>query len=688
MGELQETAFSRAFTKDHFSHVMDSIPGMIAYTGADLCLIYANKNYAERAGRTVEEIIGKTVREILGEEEFKFIHPYIMRALKGTRQHFYRTRMTNIGERFLEIVYTPDFNENGIVKGYTTFINDLTSMKAAKLAADENDLRFRIISNQTPFLIMMVNEAGECEYMNKPMSDMLGIQQEDQRNITWKKFVHPDDHELSVEKFKTLLKNPEAYSSETRIINIHTDEYRWFLTKGIPRYRPDGSFAGFIITSLDIDEKKRAEEEMILSNKIAEYSLVKREKALQELMETKKKMEEMMRVKEQFISNMSHEIRTPMNAIVGFTDLIMKTTLTAEQKQYTDAIKISGENLLVIINDILDFSKLEADAIRFEKIDFKLSQVLSTMTEMLLPKSTGKNIRFSVNVSRAITDNLIGDPTRLTQVLLNLAGNAVKFTEQGEVKITVEKVSESENETELKFIVADTGIGIPEEKHQVIFEPFMQATNETTRKYGGSGLGLSIVRQFVERQGGKIKLESKEGFGTTFEFILKFGTGATIPVPVTSLLDTYEHENFLVEGLNVLLVEDNELNQLLASKVLTNWKWNVDLAENGLIALEKLKKKNYDIILMDIQLPEMDGYEATRRIRNTFKAPKCNIPIMAMTAHAMPSEERKCYEAGMDGYISKPFSVKVLYSRIITILNSVENSSPAVKRKLTGMRRH
>jgi CheY-like chemotaxis protein len=401
-------------------------------------------------------------------------------------------------------------------------------------------------------------------------------------------------------------------------------------------------------------------------------------------METKKKMEEIMRVKEEFLSNMSHEIRTPMNAIVGFTDLILKTGLSNEQKQYTDAIKTSGENLLVIINDILDFSKLEAGGITFEKIEFKLSQVLATMTDLMLPKSTEKNIKLSVAIDKKIPNNLVGDPTRLNQILLNLVGNAIKFTEKGEVKTTVSLLKETEHEIELNISVRDTGIGIPEEKLTSIFEPFTQATSDTTRKYGGSGLGLSIVRQFVERQGGNVAIESRVGEGSTFSFRLVFGKCGQMSEPVETMLNIFENETFLVQGLNILLVEDNELNQILATKVLTGWNWNVELAENGKIAIDKLKDKDYDLILMDIQLPEMDGYEATRRIRTTLRQPKSHIPIMAMTAHAMSSEEKKCYEAGMDGYISKPFSPKVLYSRIVTIINGVENPNARLKRKSPG----
>ncbi|MGQ0829320.1 MAG: ATP-binding protein [Bacteroidota bacterium] len=386
------------------------------------------------------------------------------------------------------------------------------------------------------------------------------------------------------------------------------------------------------------------------------------------LKKAKTDAENLTKAEERFLINMSHEIRTPMNAIVGFTNLLSKTPLTTEQKQYIDAVKTSGENLLVIINDILDFSKMQAGKISLEQINFRLSQVMSTLTEFMLPKSIEKSIKLSMVIDKNIPDHLIGDPTRLNQILLNLVSNSIKFTEKGEVKTTVSLLSDTEKMVELKFSVKDTGIGIPKEKLTSIFEEFTQASNDTSRKYGGSGLGLAIVKQLVELQGGKIEVQSELGIGSTFSFTLPFRKNIYPDMEKENRLPE-EDAPPLVEGLNVLLVEDNILNQVLAKKVLSGWNWNVEVADNGLIAVEKLEEKDFDIVLMDIQLPEMDGYEATRYIRNKFPHPKCNVPIMAMTAHAMSSEEDRCRVVGMNGYISKPFDQKVLYSRVIFILN-------------------
>jgi PAS domain S-box-containing protein len=577
----------------------------------------------------------------------------------------------------------PRYMSDGMFSGFMVTAVDIDERKTTEKSIRESVEHIHFLADTMPQKVWTARADGSITYMNIPWTEYSGVNLEEFRKTGWKNITHPDDLELCDKKWEHSISTGQPFENEHRF-RRKDGEFRWHLSRSIPQRNSEGEIILWVGTDTDIDDKKRTEEELILANKIAEYSLLKRDKALRELMETKKKVEEIMRVKEQFLSNMSHEIRTPMNAIVGFTDLILKTGLTQEQKQYTDAIKTSGENLLVIINDILDFSKLEAGGITFEKIEFKLSQVLATMTDLMLPKSTEKNIKLSVAIDKKIPNTLIGDPTRLNQILLNLVGNAIKFTEKGEVKTTVSLTNESDDSIELKFSVRDTGIGIPPEKLTTIFEPFTQATSDTTRKYGGSGLGLSIVRQFVERQGGNVAVASVVGEGSTFSFSLAFGKCDTISEPVGTMLDVFENETFLVQGLNILLVEDNELNQILATKVLTGWNWNVELAENGKIAIDKLKSQEFDLILMDIQLPEMDGYEATRRIRTTLREAKCNIPIMAMTAHAMSSEERKCYEAGMDGYISKPFSPKVLYSRIVTIINSVENPAARMKRKNSG----
>lgn len=405
-------------------------------------------------------------------------------------------------------------------------------------------------------------------------------------------------------------------------------------------------------------------------------------KANEELAQARIQVEESLKVKEQFLNNMSHEIRTPINAIVGFTDLLGKTTLDEEQRTYLHAIQTSGDNLVSLVNDILNFSKLKSGKLEIESIHFRLSEVISSVTELLMLKAVEKGIKFSSERDPSIPDELIGDPTRLAQILLNLAGNAIKFTDTGEVKIAVKKESETEQAITINFSVSDTGIGIPEEKLFTIFDEFVQASSSTTRKYGGSGLGLSIVKQLVDLQHGVIAVQSKPGKGSIFNFSLTYQK--TKQNQMLNGASDFPEKEDVFEGLRVLVVEDNLLNQILAKKYLNDMGCKVEIAENGVIAIQKLEEKEFDIVLMDIQMPEMDGYQATRRIRERKDKKYGSIPILAMTAHDMKGEKEKCVGAGMNGYIAKPIHREVLKERILELLNRGHMINMDVIKKFIG----
>ncbi|MCW3104511.1 MAG: Signal transduction histidine kinase [Bacteroidetes bacterium] len=516
--------------------------------------------------------------------------------------------------------------------------------------------------------VIIADKEGRIKWINEGFTKLTGYTLEEVKDTHGEVLRKGSDTGLSQQAnfYLSVIteKKPVIYESK----NYAKDGSEYFvITTLTPVLNKEGNVERILAIESDITLRKKIEEELIRANKVAEQSLKEANNAVQELMQARKELEELMKVKEQFLANMSHEIRTPMNAIVGFTSLLLKTELNAEQKQYINAVKTSGENLLVIINDILDFSKIQSGKFVFEQIEFRLSQVFSTFTEMMLPKSTEKNIQLLTKIDKKIPDHLIGDPTRLNQIFLNLVGNAIKFTEMGEVKVTVDLLKESGDEVELEFKVIDSGIGIPENKLASVFEGFTQASNETTRKYGGTGLGLTIVKQLIEMQGGSIRVESKVGEGSVFTFNIKFKKNLNPDTGKKKVQEMPEPE-FLKE-LHILLVEDNNLNQILAKKVLNDWHWKVDVADNGLMAVEKIKNNDYDVVLMDIQMPEMDGYEATRRVRKTFDEPRCHVPIIAMTAHALAGEAEKCLNVGMDDYISKPFDKKMLYSKIISAIN-------------------
>jgi PAS domain S-box-containing protein len=407
-------------------------------------------------------------------------------------------------------------------------------------------------------------------------------------------------------------------------------------------------------TVQDVTDRKLVEQELIIARQVAE---------------------ELIKVKEQFLAHMSHEIRTPMNAIIGFTKLLLQqqNQFSPEQIKYIGAIYHSGENLMVIINDILDFSKINSGKMTLERTNFSISNVIVPLIDLLQPKAQEKNIEIIYSIDPTTPETFIGDPVRINQILVNLLGNALKFTDKGFIRLIVKPIIKEEKNTLIEFTVEDTGIGIPEDKRKSIFESFTQASSDTTRKYGGTGLGLTIVKSLVEMQNGSIEVTSTEGIGTRFKVRLPLENSDKKQEDHFPKKDK-SHKTFSsLEGIKILLVEDNELNQFLAKTVLNNVGCLVEIAQNGIIALDKLKENVFNIILMDLQMPEMDGYETTQYIRTKFEKTVRNIPIIAMTAHALQSELERCLKAGMNDYITKPFENEVLYQKILSLVDKTSN---------------
>jgi PAS domain S-box-containing protein len=666
--QQDETIPERRILYDFF---MKSSALFCVLKGPNHVFEFANPSYRQYIGNL--DPVGRPVREILpalGPGHFERLDNVYSTGTTYTAketQALISREGENPEEAYFDFTYHPIRGVDGCVDGVSVFAIPVTEQVKARKEMEENAARIHLIAEAMPQKVWTACPLGNVNYVNRQWLDYAGLPFEELKGWGWQKIVHPEDWETNQQIWQYSIDTGTDFELEHRF-KRKDGKYRWHLDRGQAVRDDTGAIVMWVGTNTDINDKKRTEEKLDQAKKIAEHSLMKGNKALAELTETKKQLEVMMKVKEQFLLNMSHEIRTPMNAIIGFTGLIFKTPLSQEQKEYIDAIRTSGENLLVIINDILDFSKIQAGKIQFEKINFRLSQLMPTVIELMLPKSIEKNIKLSATIDKRIPKHLLGDPTRLNQILLNLIGNAIKFTEKGEVKITIKKLSENDKNIKLEFSVSDTGIGIPEKSIISIFEEFTQATGNITRKYGGTGLGLAIVKQLVEAQGGFISVKSKVGEGSVFTFTIVYGKENGPAVDIEKKYLTESEASVVVENLSILLVEDNLLNQKLAMKILGDWNWKVELAENGAMAIQKIKRKNYDLILMDIQLPEMDGYEATSIIRKQMSVLKSKTPIIALTAHAMATEEQKCYKAGMDGYISKPFNPKKLYMMVLTIL--------------------
>jgi signal transduction histidine kinase/HPt (histidine-containing phosphotransfer) domain-containing protein/ActR/RegA family two-component response regulator len=382
------------------------------------------------------------------------------------------------------------------------------------------------------------------------------------------------------------------------------------------------------------------------------------------------------RMKEQFLANTSHEIRTPLNVISGYTNLLMNTRVDSLQQKYLNYIKESSDNLKVIVNDILDFSKIEADKLEFDSVPFDFVKSIRTTGNHMEIEAAKQGLSLELNFSNIRHAVVLGDPVRLNQILSNLVRNAIKFTPSGGITVNIEDISSDPDLVILVLEVQDTGIGIPEDKLDQIFDSFSQASNETTRKFGGTGLGLSIVKRLVEKQNGEIKVESEVDKGSNFRVIIPFQKSDADPVEENKADYSICPHN-LSRDVKILLVDDNEINLALAENTLTSYspQFRIQTAMNGLQAVELASRELYDIIVMDIQMPEMDGYTATNIIRTTLGEPLCCIPILGMTAHAMSDEREKCLQHGMDEYITKPFVPRVFFEFVLKLTNTTATKS-------------
>lgn len=481
------------------------------------------------------------------------------------------------------------------------------------------------------------------------------------------RLFHEDDRPAIKHALKTCADNGMQLALDLRVV-LPDGTFKFVNVHAYYQYRESGEIEKFVGTVQDINQRKMVEQELIEAKKIAEESG---------------------KIKEQFLANMSHEIRTPMNAIIGFTNLLteQKNLITPEHFKYIKAIHDAGEHLMVIINDILDFSKIESGKMVIENLDFSLPELIEKAVSLFRPKAEEKGIQLAYTIKEDVPVFVTGDPVRLNQVLVNLISNALKFTEVGYVKLDVEALRQSSSRAMIRFSIEDTGIGIPENKLTTVFESFTQARSDTTRKYGGTGLGLTIVKKIVELQRGEVSVHSVEGQGSTFIIDLPFEK--SVSDNLKQKLEGVNKEEVKADypkNIRVLMAEDNELNQALSESIFKRIGWHLDIAGNGAVALEKLKSSNYDIVLMDIQMPEMDGHTATLKIRNEFEAPLSQIPIIAITAHALNSEVKKCLAAGMNDYISKPFKVEDLIRKVCALVKKevttgkivLEDQKPAV----------
>lgn len=491
---------------------------------------------------------------------------------------------------------------------------------------------------------------------------------------------------------KQVKKLPEKYLADDAVLafleSISTSYYTFEKAKKLSEHAFTVSEREYQEVNRSLQEENEIKQQSILEIKRAikslapdampeldnsDYDLIHIIKFLQEQIGKSKELETQLIIskdiaekaaltKAQFLSTMSHEIRTPMNAVIGFTHLLLQLDPRPEQMEYLRLLKFSAENLLIIINDILDFSKIEAGKIEFEEADFSIKDLVNNTRLALLQRASEKNIQLQLLLDPELPHAVCGDPVRLGQILTNLISNAIKFTEHGKVTVVASCNQKTKAHTIIDFEISDTGIGIAADKQEHIFESFAQAASDTTRKFGGTGLGLTITKRLLELMGTEIKLKSELGKGSVFYFSLKI-RNSSVQIEKQNN-DEFHIELKSLKGTRVLIAEDNQINVVLAKQYMKLWEIDCDIAENGLIAFTLAQTNDYDMILMDLQMPEMDGYQTTTAIRNLPEERFKKLPIIALTASAMLDIKDQAFIVGMDDYVSKPFNPNELYKKI------------------------
>jgi PAS domain S-box-containing protein len=542
----------------------------------------------------------------------------VMPFPKGHSKHF-------------DVIKIPLFYPDGKRKGLIIFGRDITEQKIAKKELEESEKKYRTLVEDIYEVIFSLDTYGFISYVSPSIQKLIGFSVEDIIGKHFAKYIHPDDLEDVTASFHRLLSGI-LEPSEYRIIT-KTGEYKYVRSSSKVKFEKGKpvSTRGILIDITDI------------------------KKTQQELLSAKEEAESALKVKSEFLARMSHEIRTPMNGVIGMTGLILQTPLTIEQKEYAETIISSGEILLAIINDILEFSRIESGKLEIEKYSFNLRKCVETTLEFFHSQILDKGLSYKISIEESLPEYVLGDSTRIKQVLMNLISNAYKFTNRGLITISVNKNRKENEKLELLFSVEDTGIGIDKNSIKNLFQPFTQLDSFSSRRYGGTGLGLTICKHLVELMNGKISVTSAPGIGSKFYFTVLVETDDKMQLADKASKNYTNINSDLAKKLplRILLVEDNIINQKVVLKILKKFGYTADIALNGIEAIESVQKQPYDIIFMDIQMPEMDGYEATKVLLKMFPAE--NRPhIIAITAAVMKGDKEKCLDAGMVDYLPKP----------------------------------
>jgi PAS domain S-box-containing protein len=630
---------AKAFFSDTLEAYRNAIDNhaIVSVTDANGVITYVNKKFCDLSKYSPTELIGQTHKIVnSGYHDTAFFTRLWDTITQGKIWHGeIRNRAKDGTTYWVDATLVPFLDEEKKPYQYLAIRTDITQLK-------EQEMELSSFFRLSVDFMCIANKSGEFVKISPSFCQALGIPESEMLKASLLTFVHPDDEQETRNWLEKLSWQRASGSFSNRYLR-KTDGSYLTLSWKIALNDQDGLIYG---TATDISEKLTVEEKLIQSR-------VEMEKA---------------RAKDDFLANMSHEIRTPLNAIIGFHDLLSRTRLNSEQARYTEIISSALKSLNVIINDILDLSKLENGKLQLEQIPFSLETLIRQLIQMQMAGARSKNLKLILSYDADLPEMVVGDEVRLTQILMNLISNALKFTQEGSIEVRVMAVSQTEKEIRIRFSVKDTGIGIPPSKLSVIFDRFTQAENYTTRIYGGTGLGLNIVKSLVDLHQGELFVNSEPGVGSEFGFEISFPLAGEDPDWAYLSEDEEHPTDSSLKGVHILLVEDNSHNQILARTYLENHMATVDLAGNGVIALEKLKEENYSLVLLDVQMPVMDGVATTEIIRGELKS---GIPIVGCSAHSMSSEKITCLRVGMNDYITKPYTEKDLVRAVLRNLKEM-----------------
>jgi PAS domain S-box-containing protein len=628
--------------------LIQTSPAAIVVTDLSHTITLTNPAFNRIFGYTPEECFGNTINALIvpPEAEAGFQENARLVLGGGVVTGTMRRRRKDGSVVYVESYAVP-ISSNGKREGIVAVYQDVTQRVVVESALRQSEEVFRMLSATAPVGIFRTDANGTPEYVNERLTEITGITAEQSCGNRWVDSLHPADRERALRLWNTAVQRGEDLIDEHRIVKSN-GTIVWVAVRARWARGPDGKLHSFVGVVEDITEIRESHEKMRKAKEAAEAAS---------------------RAKGEFLANMSHEIRTPLNGIVGMTDLALDTDLTLEQREFLDIVKLSADSLLAVINDILDFSKIEAGKLDLEMLDFDLRDCLESTMKMLALRADEKRLELLCDVAAEVPECVRGDSTRLRQVVVNLVGNAIKFTSEGEVGLRVQSEAGENSDCILHFIVSDTGIGIPADKQKLIFDPFSQADTSTTRKYGGSGLGLTISTRLVGMMQGQIWVESEAGHGSRFHFTARLGAGSAKAIQLASPVLPE-----ILRGVRVLVVDDNRTNRRILQGMLTRWEMKPTLVAGGEKALIELSRARetgepYGLILTDLLMPNMDGFGLIEQIRQ--RPDLYTATIMMLTSAGQRGDAAHCHKLGVAAYLMKPIRQSELREAIARVVGSL-----------------